>query len=1370
MRKVNRNLISALLVFFLLAGIIPIPSAIAAGSIELTVTPSLTSVEVGQEVTFTISMGSASGTDFAGFGFEIWLAPGITYKTGSGAVSPAFTSATGMAATFDESPKLMVSGYYTGSYYNGAGLTIATFVCTVEELGPKMVTLVETEFYGGDSVDPISTTVNSAHFTGLYIMRSLDVTLTAPVLGATPQTDVSGFGYTGSVVWSGTPVTFGPSTAYSATIEIHVSWGGIFGTFAPTVNSSLVGEEKFYGGTSLAFTVTFPATAAKNDVSSTIGFNGNTFTYDSLPKSLPAATTTDGTGGSFTYRYIGTEYDSLNPPTNAGTYTVTATYESEISIGTKTATLIIAPLPLSINGVTVGNRAYDGTTNVILSGGSLTGVLPIDASALGFNLGTGQILSAEVGVSKAVATSIVLTGAKSANYTLSQPGSLTVDITPADIAYSVADTQSIKVGSGLDAINVAPAVGIGVGGAEVAGTVVWYNNSMRTTTATNADINSLNVDDTVALYWRFTPNGTNYMAKEGLTTFTIVEGDPQPMTFASSGNVTKTYGEAAFANTASHNGGSATKGEITYSSSDASIAIVNATTGMVTITGAGTVVITASAAAVPGIWAATTEVYNLTVNKATPTLADLDFTLPGNVTYDATSHASLASPKSSVSGIGAIASVKYNGIVEVPVNVGTYNVTVEIEEGINYREATISLGSFTISPKALTDSMLVITGTYEYDGSVQSPIFNVEDSSAVSSDDYNVTALPSRINAGSYPLVITGTRNYSGTAQQSFIISKITPTLSNLEISIPAASDYSGDSSMAFVRAGIGMSGLGDASVFYNGVAQVPVDAGTYFVTVDIEEGMNYTEALGLAIGTITINPKTETSIDREFFVKSGLGRSYEFDLSSMLPMGVAIEQISSYSYIGSSGDGILDGTPAISGSTLIVPILDTAVEAEEAYLTIGFTSHNYVITDAILTVTASGGILVDVSGVNVATRQYNGSAISYDSSGLVFTDIITGDIIHDLYPIYSWSSGVPPVNAGSYTLTISADGGTAYTISPQFVYFNITKAPLTLVADNNSIRLNETLPAYTFSVSGLVAPDTWETISVQNPYVQSPSADAGTVGTYPILIGGGELDGVNGANYAISQYTSGTLVVRGSGGTSSGGGSSSGGGGSIDPPSNPAVGDGDNSPITQIDPEPVPLPILPVDALNPFIDVFGTNWFFADVLYVHSAGIMTGTSTDPMMFSPNSTLTRAMIVSVLYRHCGEPDSSGYANPFHDVLDGQYFTNAVIWAAGNGIVDGYGDGRFGFSDPVTRQDLAVILLRYMRFLKIDLGVSEQWIQFADDADISAYAMEALQILNRLDIINGVDINSDAQITIRPRGNATRAQVAAMLHRFMLAIR
>ena len=189
-----------------------------------------------------------------------------------------------------------------------------------------------------------------------------------------------------------------------------------------------------------------------------------------------------------------------------------------------------------------------------------------------------------------------------------------------------------------------------------------------------------------------------------------------------------------------------------------------------------------------------------------------------------------------------------------------------------------------------------------------------------------------------------------------------------------------------------------------------------------------------------------------------------------------------------------------------------------------------------------------------------------------------------------------------------------------------------------------------------------------------------------------------------------------------------------------------------------------PGSALFPFTDVKENDWFYGDVYYMWENNLMNGTSST--LFSPNSPLTRGMVVTVLYRMESEPDVTELDNPFSDVAAGKYYTNAVIWAADNEIVRGYGNGTYLPDRNVTREEIAAILYRYEQYTEkippTDPDTEER--VFADAGNISDYAKEPVKALVMQGIINGKPDNK-----FDPKGNATRAEYAAMLHRYMDAI-
>ena len=180
-------------------------------------------------------------------------------------------------------------------------------------------------------------------------------------------------------------------------------------------------------------------------------------------------------------------------------------------------------------------------------------------------------------------------------------------------------------------------------------------------------------------------------------------------------------------------------------------------------------------------------------------------------------------------------------------------------------------------------------------------------------------------------------------------------------------------------------------------------------------------------------------------------------------------------------------------------------------------------------------------------------------------------------------------------------------------------------------------------------------------------------------------------------------------------------------------------------------------DGKLPFTDVLTSDWFYEDVAFVYNEGLFAGTSDTT--FSPNAAMTRAMLVTVLYRLEGQPAVSGRSG-FSDVQLNSYYEDAVTWAANNGIVNGTSDTTFSPNANVTREQMAAILYRYAQYKKYNTAASSSLNSFSDHASVSGYAVTPLQWAVAEKLVNGTAGK------LMPTGNATRAQVAAILHRFV----
>ena len=179
---------------------------------------------------------------------------------------------------------------------------------------------------------------------------------------------------------------------------------------------------------------------------------------------------------------------------------------------------------------------------------------------------------------------------------------------------------------------------------------------------------------------------------------------------------------------------------------------------------------------------------------------------------------------------------------------------------------------------------------------------------------------------------------------------------------------------------------------------------------------------------------------------------------------------------------------------------------------------------------------------------------------------------------------------------------------------------------------------------------------------------------------------------------------------------------------------------------------------VNPFTDISEKDWFYGDVMFVYENGLMLGTSKT--LFSPHGTAMRGMMATILWRMEGSPVPKG-KNSFTDVEAGKWYADAITWTAENGIFAGYGKDKFGPDDPITREQLAAIFYRYADYKGYDLTVKGNLDKFKDADKITDYAKTAMQWAVGSGLVKGKSGN-----LLDPQGTATRAEIAAMLHRFI----
>ena len=179
---------------------------------------------------------------------------------------------------------------------------------------------------------------------------------------------------------------------------------------------------------------------------------------------------------------------------------------------------------------------------------------------------------------------------------------------------------------------------------------------------------------------------------------------------------------------------------------------------------------------------------------------------------------------------------------------------------------------------------------------------------------------------------------------------------------------------------------------------------------------------------------------------------------------------------------------------------------------------------------------------------------------------------------------------------------------------------------------------------------------------------------------------------------------------------------------------------------------------VNPFTDVSEKDWFYNDAMFVYKNGLMLGTSKT--LFSPHGTVTRGMMATILWRMEGSLAPKG-ENSFTDVEAGRWYADAITWTAENGIFAGYNKDKFGPDDPITREQLTAIFYRYADYKGYKLTVTGNLDKFEDADKITDYAQTVMQWA----VGNGLR-KGKAETLLDPQGTATRAEIAAMLHRFI----
>ncbi len=453
----------------------------------------------------------------------------------------------------------------------------------------------------------------------------------------------------------------------------------------------------------------------------------------------------------------------------------------------------------------------------------------------------------------------------------------------------------------------------------------------------------------------------------------------------------------------------------------------------------------------------------------------------------------------------------------------------------------------------------------------------------------------------------------------------------------------------------------------------------------------------------------------------------------------------------------------------------------------------------------------IEIVGAVVSDKMYDGTADAAVSS-VTFSGVANGETLV-LGEDCLVTAAFPDENADSEAQTITltvvlTDSAIAsnYTLTNGngFEIENaakITPGTLTITADDKETYVGSRQPELTYTTEGFIGDDTLTTAPTL-----TTDAKMNRVGIYTITASGADA----GVNYSIT-YVNGTLTVKNypyvpSTPTYSPSMDESTGGDVTVTPKNPKQGDTviitpdpdggyevnevivtdkNGNPVTVVDNSDGTYSfkqpsgkvnikvtfkrinmVCPGDRtcpLYPYTDLVWNAWYHDGVHFCIEHGLMQGVGNN--QFNPNGTTTRAMIVTILWRLEGSPDMRD-AQWFEDVPVGQWYSDAIAWAAFNGIVDGYGNGNFGTNDPITREQFVTIMWRYAKNKGYDVSVggNTNILSYDDAFDVADWAIPAVQWACGNRMIQGIADGS--KMNLAPQGNATRAQAAAILQRFI----
>lgn len=779
-------------------------------------------------------------------------------------------------------------------------------------------------------------------------------------------------------------------------------------------------------------------------------------------------------------------------------------------------------------------------------------------------------------------------------------------------------------------------------------------------------------------------------------------------------NITKTYG-GGDVNLSSHAASSARAGEggaISYAVTTAGAgASITGTT--LSYNAAGTATITATAAG-DGSYNSATTTFTLKVSKAgqlAPSAPTLDAKTAASITLNA-----IADAEYSIDGVNWQDSVTFNGLTP---NTG-YTFYARLKENANYNASPLSAVSAAITTdKAALDGIVTISGTEKFGETLTAVTTDL-----ISTPIVALGMLTYQWKRGGVD--ITGANSVTYTLTETDIGETLTVTITaaNCNGGVTSGStnaivkadqatpalDYTvtGD----FPNKTVKITAVPGAEYSFDGITFDTVNTKTSAAAENITLYIRTAETAthnASATANVTINTANQNQAAPSAFTLQYTANG-ETDYTVTIPAVSGAE----YSFDGMNWSGTNTETGCLPGETVTGYIRMAAKQGYNAGSAVSASVNLPLFTVKTPAASPAGGSYTNAQSVTLSCAT-TGAAIYYTTNGTTptisstpYTSAISVSATTTIKAIAAISGMTDSaVLTVTYTISSSSGGGGGGGGSTANASITPTKADFD---KNGGKDIAITLSKGSYTLNSL------------------------TNGSYTLKSGTDYT--VSGNTYTIKAAYLNTLAVgeqtitfNMSGGTN--------------PKLIVAVKDTTKA------------------WANPFTDVKDGAWYYDAVKYVYEKGLIIGTAADK--FSPDSTLTRGMIVTILYRHAGEPDVSGLSNPFDDVATDIWYTNAVKWAANNGIVSGYGNGKYGPNDPVTKEQLAVIIYRTQQATgktpKNVVGAS-----IPNAGKISSWAKDAVNALNNQGIFK--DIPGD---NFNPQIPASRAEVASMLFRYLTAI-